>query len=184
MDILTLNWFVSLGAALMQIGALALVGLYIARDPRVHAFIARIALPLSSLVAVVGLVMSLVYSEHFGVIPCGLCWMERVFLYPLAFILPLAWYRNEKSIALYGIVLSGIGALIALYHHYLQMTGGSNLPCPASGAGDCAKRIIFEFGYITFPLIAFSSFIFIIALLLFVIRDQKSVATSSQPNVL
>lgn len=178
MDILTLNWFVSLGAALMQIGAFALVGIYIAGDQRAHTFIARIALSLSSVVAIGGLVMSLVYSEHFGVIPCGLCWTERIFLYPLAFILPLAWYRNEKSIALYGIVLSGIGAVIALYHHYIQMTGGSSLPCPASGAGDCAKRIIFEFGYITFPLIAFSSFVFIIALLLFVMRDQKNSLSS------
>lgn len=173
MDILTLNWFVSLAAVSMQIGALALVGLYIVHDPNVQRMVARIALPLASMVALGGLVMSLVYSEHFGVIPCGLCWMSRVFLYPLAFILPLAWYRSEKSIALYGIVLAGIGSLIALYHHYLQMTGGGNLPCPASGAGDCAKRIIFEFGYITFPLIAFSCFVFIIALLLFVMRDAK-----------
>ncbi len=173
MDLFTLNWLVSLAAVLMQIGTLALVAFYLIKDARAHALISSYAMPAASFVAVVGLVLSLVYSEYFGVVPCGLCWSERVFLYPLAFILPLAWFRRDRSIALYGIVLAGVGALISLYHHYMQMTGGHALPCPASGVGDCAKRIIFEFGYVTFPLIAFSSFAFIIALLLFVHRDDQ-----------
>jgi disulfide bond formation protein DsbB len=175
MDLLTLNWLVSVGAVLMQVITIALIAVYLLKDTRAQTLIAPFALPGASLIAVAGLVLSLVYSEYYGVVPCGLCWVERVFLYPLAFILPLAWMRRDTGIAFYGIVLAGIGLLISLYHHYIQMSGGHGLPCPASDVGDCAKRIIFEFGYVTFPLIAFTSFALIIALLLFVRRQSPAV---------
>jgi hypothetical protein len=55
------------------------------------------------------------------------------------------------------MALSVCGALVALYHHFIQIGVGSALPCPASG-GDCGKRIVFEFGYVTFPLMAFTIF--------------------------
>ena len=172
MDILTLNWLVSLGAVAMQGAALAGLVVVFMEHEEGTARLARIALPLSAFIAVVGLGMSLVYSEYYGVVPCGFCWLERAFLYPLAFILPLALWRGDRSIAPYGILLSVIGAGISLYHHYLQMGGTGSLPCPASGSGDCAKRIIFEFGYVTFPLIAFSSFALIIVLMLALRRVQ------------
>jgi disulfide bond formation protein DsbB len=174
MEILTLNWLVSVGAVLMQGGAVGGVLLLLLRTPsaaQLRAMAALYALPLASFIAVVGTVITFVYSEHYGVIPCGLCWMERAFLYPLAIMLPLALWRRESAVVPYAIALSVVGGFISLYHHYIQMGGGSVLPCPASG-GDCAKRFIFEFNYITFPLIALSSFAFIIVLLLIVRRAR------------
>ena len=41
--------------------------------------------------------MTLVYSEGFGFVPCGLCWLERVFLYPQVFILGMALFYKEKA---------------------------------------------------------------------------------------
>ena len=77
-----------------------------------------------------------------------------------------------RDVACYSIALSILAGSAALYPHYLQMGGTSVLPCPASGAGDCAQRIIFEFGYITLPLMAATLFAFLIVLMLFVRRRQ------------
>lgn len=81
----------------------------------------------------------------------------------------MALYKKDTKIADYLIGLSGIGALIALYQHYLQMGGSAFIPCPAVGPGiDCAQRFLFEFGYITFPLMSFSVFALMIAMLVVV----------------
>jgi disulfide bond formation protein DsbB len=115
-------------------------------------------------------VMTLVYSEYFGLVPCALCWFERIFMYGItiiSFIAIISKSKDEKKIILkYLGVYSVLGALVSLYHHVLQMTAGleSHLPCPVSG-GDCAKRVIFEYGHITFPWLAFVVFVsFVLAI--------------------
>ena len=111
--------------------------------------------------------MTLYYSEVLGVIPCALCWFGRIFMYGTVLISGTALFaRNnleQKGIFRYLLVFSGLGAATSLYHHFLQLAAdyGAHLPCPASG-GDCAKRIIFEFGHITFPWMALVLFVLFI----------------------
>jgi disulfide bond formation protein DsbB len=131
------------------------------------------ALPFAFLLALGSTVMSLVYSEIFGFIPCGLCWMQRVFLYPQVILLGMAWWKKDSKIADYIIALSILGALYALDQHFLQMGISSGLPCPASGEGDCAKRILFEFNYITFPLMSFTAFVWQIGLMTLLRTTRK-----------
>jgi disulfide bond formation protein DsbB len=110
--------------------------------------------------------MSLTYSDYLGVVPCSLCWFGRIFMYGIMVLSGVALYRREAmSIFPYINIFAILGLAISLYHHFLQITASASsyLPCPASG-GDCAKRIIFEYGHITFPwtaVVVFSSIIFI-----------------------
>lgn len=119
-------------------------------------------------------VMTLVYSEYFGIVPCALCWFERIFMYGIVVLSGLALYkREEKYILPYILSFSIFGAAFSIYHHVLQMTASisSHLPCPVSG-GDCAKRIIFEYGHITFPWMAFVVFAFFIVIF-FVCKSRE-----------
>lgn len=138
---------------------------------------------LSSLVKCYGLVvaffaslgssiMTLIYSEYFGITPCGLCWLERIALYPQVLMLGMAYYYKDKLIARYGIGLSVIGLVISLYHHYIQMGGSEFVRCPTSG-GDCAKRFMFEFGFVTFPLLATILFAFLIVLYIYILKTRE-----------
>jgi len=163
--VITLNFYLALGTIFLQIATVALlVDWYFLKGRYVLRHITPYALPVAFLLSFVSAVMTLIYSEMFGFLPCGLCWLERVFLYPLVVMLGVAIVRKEtKAIYEYGIVLSIFGAVISLYHHYLQTGGVEFLPCPASG-GDCAKRILYEFDYVTFPLMAFSVFAFLLVL--------------------
>lgn len=129
-----------------------------------HAPIARFGLGVAFGASLIASLLTLVYSEVFGVIPCGLCWMERVMLYPQVLILGAALYYNDRSVVRSGIVLSVVGLVISLYHHYIQMGGSQFVKCPAAGAGaDCAKRFLFEFNFVTFPLLAAITFAFLLA---------------------
>ncbi|MFM2381699.1 MAG: hypothetical protein RLZZ76_466 [Candidatus Parcubacteria bacterium] len=120
-----------------------------------------------------GSVMTLVYSEVFDFVPCGLCWLQRVFLYPQVFLLAIALKHKDTNVARYGIALSIPGAIVSLYQHYLQMGGSEIVGCPTSG-GDCSERILFEFGFMTFPLMSAFLFLFLIALYTYILKTRVS----------
>lgn len=169
-----LNFLLALGTLLAQVVVLILLGLFFfQKDSPVIAFLGEYGIHFIFLISLAGVVISLIYSEVFGFIPCGLCWLQRVFLYPQVILALLALLKRDRGIADYLLSLSIVGALIALYQHYLQMGGAVLINCPAVGVGaDCAKRIVFEFGYITFPLMSFTIFALIIMLAL-IVRTQK-----------
>lgn len=154
------------GTVLLQLGTMALLVVYVTKNDMLEEYIARYTLPLAFVLAAVSTFFTLVYSEYLGVIPCGLCWLQRVFLYPQVLMFAVAWFKRDRGVVLYSIPLSIAGFVVALYQHALQMGMSSPLPCPAAGEADCAKRIVFELGYITFPLMAASLFAFLIVLML------------------
>src|SRR5699024_12841110 len=72
---------------------------------------------IQALIATLG---SLFYSEVMGFTPCELCWVQRIFMYPLVMIYGVAAFKKDLSIALPGLFLSGIGMFISAYHYLLQ----------------------------------------------------------------
>ena len=169
----TFNFLFSFGAVLLQTVIIAMIAVYVLRAryawcASVVVLVSRYAMLVGMYFAAVVVASSLFYSEVLGVLPCGLCWLQRVFLYPQAVLFAVAVWKRERVIASYSIVLSAFGAIIALYHQYLQMGGGALLPCPAVQlAADCAKQTFLEFGYVTLPLIGFTSCVFLIVLMLY-----------------
>ncbi|MBI4086727.1 disulfide bond formation protein B [Candidatus Kaiserbacteria bacterium] len=166
------SYWVALGAVFLQVAtAYLLIEYFFLTERYSSPYLRRFGLWLVAATGAVSAILSLVYSEVYGFIPCGLCWVERGLLYSLTILSVTALWRYHKgardtAIADYGLVLAVIGALVSFYHHYGQMTGGG-LICPSSGLGaDCARRLVFEFGYITLPLMSFSAFVFFIAVFL------------------
>jgi len=172
--IASLNYWLALAVIVLQIVSVAFLFLFFARKKfpdlaPIADFLGTWGLWIGFLMSVGGVAISLFYSEILGVLPCGLCWLQRVFLYPQALLFAVAIWKSDRSVADYSIAFSIFGGAIALYQHYLQMGGASILPCPAVATGvDCAQRYLFEFGYITFPLMSFTIFAFLIILMLFV----------------
>ncbi len=117
-----------------------------------------------------GVVLSLVYSELFNFVPCSLCWLQRIALYPQALIAILAWrHKDVINSPIYGIGLSIFGLLVAIYQYIYQAipaeTRQGFVPCLADGSGaDCATKVIDLFGFVTFPFISAVTFAFLITL--------------------
>lgn len=174
MAVETINFLLVLATLAMQIIGIAFLAVFFLRSritdlEDVASFLQKWGLWLGFLLTLGGVVLSL-YYDSLGFPACSLCWLQRIFLYPQAVLFALALWKKERAIADYSIALSIFGGTIALYQHYLQMGGGSLLPCPATAteALDCGVRFFFEFGYITFPLMSFTLFAFLIVLMLFV----------------
>ncbi len=165
-----LNYLLAIGGICTVLATLFLI--YDIRGSRILANqIAKYGMQVALLITLFASVMTLLYSEVFGVIPCGLCWFERVMLYPQVLIVLVALYVKDALMPRYGITLSIVGACISLYHHFIQMGGSQFIKCPTAGAGaDCAKRFFFEFGFMTFPLLSAFLFIFLIVLYTYLLK--------------
>lgn len=170
------NYYVGLGTFALQFVALALlIALLFRRRYSVFndvvEFVGNWGLWAGFLLTLGATVMSLFYSEVLGLIPCGLCWLIRIFMFSQVVLFAVALWKRDRSIADYSIALSVIGFVIALYNHYIQMGGAEFIACPASGNVDCARRFLFEFGYITFPFTGVVLFATVIVIM-FIIRRK------------
>src|SRR5690625_6330489 len=125
---------------------------------------------IQALIATLG---SLFYSEVMGFTPCELCWVQRIFMYPLVMIYGVAAFKKDLSIALPGLFLSGIGMFISAYHYLLQ-----KLPLlEAVGASfvivSCDTEYVNYFGFITIPFLAGTAFIVIFTLHIVLLKQSK-----------
>lgn len=107
---------------------------------------------------------SLFYSELLGYIPCDLCWLQRIFMYPLVIIYGVALVKRNLDIALPGLILSIIGLPISIYHYSLQ-----KLPALQEAGGFCTNipcnlQYVNYFGFITIPFLAGLAFLIIASL--------------------
>ena len=145
------------------------------RRPEYFGWVGRNGTEIAFVTALVATFGSLYYSEIIGYPPCGLCWWQRVFMYPLVLVLGIAiWGKHHRAVP-EALTLSGLGALVAANHYYLEMTGDSLLPCPANGAIPCTVRFVYEFGYVTIPLMALTSFLIIFFVMLIERRTGRGV---------
>ncbi len=135
---------------------------------QVIQFFGRHAIVFALAIVLVSTLGSLFYSEIAGYTPCKLCWYQRILMYPQVLLLGMAFLKKDKNIVDYSILLSGIGAAIALYHYLLQRGAVSEiLPCSTVGYSvSCAKTFVMTYGYITIPLMALSAFCLVVLLMI------------------
>ncbi len=139
----------------------------------ITTFIGANAYYLAFSVSLLAVMTSLFWSEIMKFTPCILCWYQRIFMYPQPFLLYTAIVRNERVLKPYLLLMSGLGLMIGLYHHAMQLFPKNlALPCQAIGGVSCITGYKFYYGYITYPLMAATAFTLII---LFLSLSKKSV---------
>jgi disulfide bond formation protein DsbB len=153
-----------LGFVFLVLWILGIIGTsFLKRKCYISIFVTNFILPIGFFITLGATLVSLYYSDYLGVLPCGLCWFQRVFIYSQVFLYGLAWYRNDKGMLPYSLVLSIFGIVIALYHEYLQLGYSELMPCPAIASTiDCARPTFIEYGFVTFPLASVVLFGFLI----------------------
>ncbi|RYG72847.1 disulfide bond formation protein B [Lentibacillus lipolyticus] len=114
-----------------------------------------------SLIAMLG---SLFYSEVMGYTPCTLCWFQRILMYPLVIIYGTALIKRNAAIALPGLILSGIGVMVSIYHYSVQKLSALQEAGGACGAIPCNMEYVNYVGFITIPFMAGIAFVSIVVL--------------------
>ena len=149
----------SIFAVVLFLGALATFAGWF--HPHVRDLYRQWSLPLAAAVAVGATAGSLYFSEIADFAPCDMCWVQRIFMYPLALILPIAAVRRQREIALYGIVLAVVGLGFSIYHIQLQIWPNQSTSCDPFNP--CSGKWIEALGFATIPQMAGLSFVLILA---------------------
>jgi len=176
-----LNFVLATGGLLLAVVTIALyIDLFAFRGAKFSSLIKKLFWPLTILTTTGSIALSLLYSEYFGFIPCSLCWLQRIAIYPQAILAITAWkLKDAVFFPIYGIGLSLFGLVVAIYQYIYQMLPPEKIaeglmPCLADGSNaDCAVKVIDQFGFVTFSLLSAITFTFLIALYLYQLRANK-----------
>lgn len=126
------------------------------------------------IISLTGTFGSLFLSEIAGFTPCKLCWFQRIFMYPLPFIIGVSIFKKKREVESYVKPLSLAGLLIAAYHYYIQLNPQPLVPCSTVGFSvSCSDRFVTHFGYITIPFMSLTAFFMISALMIIRIYGKK-----------
>jgi disulfide bond formation protein DsbB len=116
-------------------------------------------------IALLGMVGSLFFSEVMDLPPCVLCWYQRIAMYPLVAVLAVGVALRDDRVRFYGLPLAIFGLAIAVYHNLLYYGLIPEGITPCTEGVPCNARQLELLGFITIPLMGLVSFAAITALL-------------------
>ncbi|MBP7843514.1 MAG: disulfide bond formation protein B [Proteobacteria bacterium] len=117
-------------------------------------------------VALIATFGSLFFSEVMKQPPCVLCWYQRIAIYPLVLLIPVALLSNELVLfSKYIFTLAAAGLTVSIYHNLLYYGVIPTSITPCTEGISCTSRQIEWLGFITIPLLSSLAFLLIIVLL-------------------
>ncbi len=118
------------------------------------------------LVAASATLGALFMGEVMGFTPCVLCWYQRIFMFPLVFVLAVGLFPFDIKVLRYAFPLAVTGLLVAGFHVLLVAGVIPEAMTPCRQGVPCAIVQVEWFGFVTIPLLSFAAFFVINALLL------------------
>jgi disulfide bond formation protein DsbB len=169
-----INKILSLGTIFLQVIIfLLIINLVFIRnrENKVLLFFKKYTFYFGFLISLGAVLLSLFYSNIVGFPPCELCWIERIFIYPQLILFSMELYKRDRSIVDFSIVFAILGSLVSIYHVFVESGVATGITCAIPNSANpnivsCAIRYVFEFGYITIPIMALTSSLFLLILLL------------------
>jgi len=114
-----------------------------------------------------GTLGSIFLGEVMGLPICSLCWYQRIALYPLVVLLPVAILLRDTRFDFYVMPFALAGFSVALYHNLLYYRLIERPLTPCATDVPCTARQLELFGFVTIPLMALVTFALILLLLIF-----------------
>lgn len=125
-------------------------------------------------VALLASLAVLFIGEVLGQAPCVLCWFQRAFMFPLAIILGLGIWWQDRRVARYAVALALGGGAVALWHLglYAGLLPEQIQPCSATGPS-CTDDNQSVLG-VPIPLLSVLAFALIAALSAASLKDSRT----------
>lgn len=125
-------------------------------------------------VALAATLGALFIGEVMGMAPCLLCWYQRIFMFPLALVLGMAAFANDRRGAVYALPLSLGGAAIAGYHTALVAGWMPKWWVPCGSGPSCSEQSLEIFYGIQIPWLSLLAFAAIAVSLTIYLRKSRS----------
>ncbi|HET9050464.1 MAG TPA: disulfide bond formation protein B, partial [Candidatus Dormibacteraeota bacterium] len=134
------------------------------RVDRAREALSPLLLGLAWCVAAIATSGSLYFSQGAGLVPCTLCWYQRIAMYPLVLVLGVAVVRGDLAVRPYAMPLAGAGAVISAYHYQLErFPSQGSFSCTVDVP--CSVTLFTRLGFVSIPWMALSGFALVLALL-------------------
>lgn len=143
-----------------------------------RVFLGKNILWVGFLLSLGAIVCSLIYSEFIGYPPCLFCWYLRIAIYPQALLFLMALIKRDKKILDYCLGLTVLGIIVSTTHVISENVGISPLPCEASGPS-CLIRYVYEYGFITIPVMGL---VITITMLFAILLAKRGLKTTVLPT--
>lgn len=122
-------------------------------------------LAIAAVVATTAMLGSLYLSEGADLIPCRLCWYQRIMMYPLAIVLAIAAVRRDWGIRPYALVLGSVGPVVSAYHYLIERFPDLEVTA-CDPFQPCTTVPIWRLHFISIPYMALSAFLLVDTVLL------------------
>ena len=109
---------------------------------------------------------SLYLSEVGDLTPCRWCWIQRIAMYPLAFVLLIGWLTGDRLVRRYAVPMAVLGLAASTWHYLLQQVAFLSDAESCSLMTPCSVTYIEKFGFISIPWMAGSVFLLTVILLM------------------
>jgi disulfide bond formation protein DsbB len=128
---------------------------------------------LAWLVALAATAGALFIGEVMLMAPCQLCWYQRIFMFPLALILGMACFSEDRRGAVYALPLALGGAAMAGYHTLLVAGVIPKAWLPCSAGVSCADQRLEILNGVQIPWLSLAAFVAIGLLLTLFLRKTS-----------
>ena len=128
---------------------------------------------LAWLIATTATLGALFIGEVMLMTPCTLCWYQRIFMFPIAIILGIACFADDRQGAVYALAMA-LGGLAMAGYHTLLVAGlipKSWVPCSAGVS--CADQKLEILNGIQIPWLSLVAFIALALLLTTYLRKSS-----------
>jgi disulfide bond formation protein DsbB len=116
---------------------------------------------------------ALFIGEVMGMTPCLLCWYQRIFMFPLALILGMAAFADDRRGAIYALPMALCGTAVAGYHTALVAGWVPKWWVPCGAGPSCSQQSLEILGGIQIPWLSLLAFATIAILLFIYLRKTR-----------
>jgi len=137
---------------------------------QVTKFDDRTWLAVGTIIAAVATGGSLWLSFGLGLVPCELCWYQRVLMYPLVVVLGVATIERRPLVYRTALPLALGGVVLAAFHSWIQYAADP-LSC-TSGEISCGI-VQYRIGGLTVPNLSLIAFVLLSVVLSIIVLRSK-----------
>ena len=117
------------------------------------------------LIATAATLGALFFGEVMKLPPCSLCWYQRIFMFPMALVLPFGLLPFDRKVVRSALPLAGLGLVLATVHVLLVEGIIPEAVAPCRQGVPCSETLAEWFGFVTIPLLSLMAFATITVLL-------------------
>ena len=128
----------------------------------------------SWLLALIATASALFIGEVMGMMPCVLCWYQRIAMFPLVLFLGAALLQQQRALILPSLLLSFTGWVIASYRTALYWGWIDPTLAPCGDGPSCTQQVLQIFGVLDLPMLSWLAFMTISFLLLLSLKVSRN----------